>query len=134
MKKSLSDFGIATQCISPTKINDQYLTNVLLKINSKGHILEKGGFLQIFCGVGLRKGIKSLKQCGKGCKLKWLNYLRPDIKRDKKCNRISCSSYCHVFRCLNTYIGHPCPCDRSKWICYSYSCSYNCYRNCCWWF
>ncbi|KAK1389079.1 Exonuclease/helicase-like [Heracleum sosnowskyi] len=34
-KKSLSDFGIATQCVSPTKINDQYLTNVLLKINSK---------------------------------------------------------------------------------------------------
>ncbi|XP_059661930.1 protein argonaute 16-like [Cornus florida] len=34
-KKSLSDIGIATQCISPTKINDQYLTNVLLKINSK---------------------------------------------------------------------------------------------------
>ncbi|KAL8088025.1 hypothetical protein AgCh_037970 [Apium graveolens] len=34
-KKSLSDFGIATQCVSPIKINDQYLTNVLLKINSK---------------------------------------------------------------------------------------------------
>ncbi|XP_052208551.1 protein argonaute 16 [Diospyros lotus] len=34
-KKSLSDFGIATQCISPSKINDQYLTNVLLKINTK---------------------------------------------------------------------------------------------------
>lgn len=34
-KKSLSDYGIATQCVSPTKINDQYLTNVLLKINSK---------------------------------------------------------------------------------------------------
>ncbi|KAG2712099.1 hypothetical protein I3843_04G101300 [Carya illinoinensis] len=34
-KKSLSDFGIFTQCISPTKVNDQYLTNVLLKINSK---------------------------------------------------------------------------------------------------
>lgn len=34
-KTSLSDFGIVTQCISPTKINDQYLTNVLLKINSK---------------------------------------------------------------------------------------------------
>ncbi|KAH7861984.1 hypothetical protein Vadar_033370 [Vaccinium darrowii] len=34
-KKSLTEFGIATQCISPTKINDQYLTNVLLKINSK---------------------------------------------------------------------------------------------------
>ncbi|KAL6975662.1 Protein argonaute 16 [Sarracenia purpurea var. burkii] len=34
-KKSLCDFGIATQCISPSKINDQYLTNVLLKINTK---------------------------------------------------------------------------------------------------
>ncbi|KAJ6319503.1 hypothetical protein OIU78_015011 [Salix suchowensis] len=34
-KRSLSDFGIVTQCMSPTKINDQYLTNVLLKINSK---------------------------------------------------------------------------------------------------
>ncbi|KAK9284381.1 hypothetical protein L1049_023552 [Liquidambar formosana] len=34
-KKSLSDYGVVTQCISPSKINDQYLTNVLLKINSK---------------------------------------------------------------------------------------------------
>lgn len=34
-KKSLSDFGIVTQCISPAKVNDQYLTNVLLKINTK---------------------------------------------------------------------------------------------------
>ncbi|PPR83820.1 hypothetical protein GOBAR_AA36891 [Gossypium barbadense] len=34
-KKCLCDMGIATQCISPGKINDQYLTNVLLKINSK---------------------------------------------------------------------------------------------------
>ncbi|KAF5746116.1 protein argonaute 16 [Tripterygium wilfordii] len=34
-KKTLSDFGIVSQCISPSKINDQYLTNVLLKINSK---------------------------------------------------------------------------------------------------
>ncbi|GAV71984.1 PAZ domain-containing protein/Piwi domain-containing protein/DUF1785 domain-containing protein [Cephalotus follicularis] len=34
-KKSLCDFGIVTQCISPSKVNDQYLTNVLLKINSK---------------------------------------------------------------------------------------------------
>ncbi|CAL5395291.1 unnamed protein product [Camellia sinensis] len=48
---------------------------------------------------------------------------------DKKCNMVSCSSYCRRFRCLNTYIGYPCPCDRSKWICYSCSC--NCYRNCC---
>ncbi|XP_071904616.1 protein argonaute 16-like isoform X1 [Coffea arabica] len=34
-KRNLSDLGIVTQCLSPTKINDQYLTNVLLKINSK---------------------------------------------------------------------------------------------------
>ncbi|KAJ0112816.1 hypothetical protein Patl1_01934 [Pistacia atlantica] len=34
-KKCLCDFGIVTQCISPSRINDQYLTNVLLKINSK---------------------------------------------------------------------------------------------------
>ncbi|GMP74976.1 hypothetical protein CsSME_00032215 [Camellia sinensis var. sinensis] len=46
-----------------------------------------------------------------------------------KCSRVSCSSYCSRFRCLNTYIGHSRPCDRSKWICYSCSCNY--YRNCC---
>ncbi|KAF9595656.1 hypothetical protein IFM89_001557 [Coptis chinensis] len=34
-KKNLSEMGIFTGCISPMKINDQYLTNVLLKINSK---------------------------------------------------------------------------------------------------
>ncbi|KAJ8636093.1 hypothetical protein MRB53_010360 [Persea americana] len=34
-KKNLHEEGIVTQCIAPTKISDQYLTNVLLKINSK---------------------------------------------------------------------------------------------------
>ncbi|KAJ0984406.1 hypothetical protein J5N97_002762 [Dioscorea zingiberensis] len=35
-KKSLFDLGIVTQCIAPpAKINDQYLSNILLKINSK---------------------------------------------------------------------------------------------------
>ncbi|EEF34625.1 protein argonaute 4 isoform X1 [Ricinus communis] len=34
-KKNLSDFGIVTQCIAPQRVNDQYLTNVLLKINAK---------------------------------------------------------------------------------------------------
>ncbi|EXC25516.1 Protein argonaute 16 [Morus notabilis] len=35
-KKCLTgEFGIVTQCISPFKVNDQYLTNVLLKINVK---------------------------------------------------------------------------------------------------
>ncbi|XP_028101006.1 protein DGS1, mitochondrial-like [Camellia sinensis] len=48
---------------------------------------------------------------------------------DKKCNKISCSTYCRGFRCLNIYVGHSHLCDRSKWICYS--CSYSCYRNCC---
>ncbi|GAB4859272.1 Protein argonaute-4 [Ancistrocladus abbreviatus] len=34
-KKNLADFGIVTQCMAPTRVNDQYLTNVLLKINAK---------------------------------------------------------------------------------------------------
>nr|DAD43168.1 TPA_asm: hypothetical protein HUJ06_001398 [Nelumbo nucifera] len=34
-RKNLAEFGIVTQCIAPTRINDQYLTNVLLKINAK---------------------------------------------------------------------------------------------------
>ncbi|KAL9247932.1 hypothetical protein vseg_021308 [Gypsophila vaccaria] len=34
-RKCLADIGVATQCIAPTKLNDQYLTNVLLKINAK---------------------------------------------------------------------------------------------------
>ncbi|XP_020583523.1 protein argonaute 4B-like [Phalaenopsis equestris] len=33
--KCLSEFGIVTQCIAPMRVNDQYLTNVLLKINAK---------------------------------------------------------------------------------------------------
>ncbi|KAM1124608.1 hypothetical protein ACFX11_040190 [Malus domestica] len=34
-RKNLSELGIVTQCIAPTKVNDQYITNVLLKINAK---------------------------------------------------------------------------------------------------
>ncbi|CAI9781689.1 unnamed protein product [Fraxinus pennsylvanica] len=34
-KRNLSDLGVVTQCISPQRVNDQYLTNVLLKINAK---------------------------------------------------------------------------------------------------
>ncbi|KAI3419057.1 uncharacterized protein J3R85_013388 [Psidium guajava] len=34
-KKNLAEYGIVTQCIAPMKVNDQYLTNVLLKINAK---------------------------------------------------------------------------------------------------
>ncbi|XP_028797109.1 protein argonaute 4 [Neltuma alba] len=34
-RKNLSDFGVVTQCIAPTRVNDQYLTNVLMKINAK---------------------------------------------------------------------------------------------------
>ncbi|PKI40289.1 protein argonaute 4-like [Punica granatum] len=34
-KKNLSEYGIVTQCLAPTRVNDQYLTNVLLKINAK---------------------------------------------------------------------------------------------------
>ncbi|XP_024986290.1 protein argonaute 4A-like [Cynara cardunculus var. scolymus] len=34
-RKCLVDFGIVTQCMAPTRINDQYLTNIILKINAK---------------------------------------------------------------------------------------------------
>ncbi|KAL1552931.1 Protein argonaute 4A [Salvia divinorum] len=34
-KRNLSELGVVTQCIAPARINDQYLTNVLLKINAK---------------------------------------------------------------------------------------------------
>ncbi|KAJ3669410.1 hypothetical protein LUZ60_011360 [Juncus effusus] len=34
-KKNLHEVGVVTQCISPGKLNDQYFTNLLLKINAK---------------------------------------------------------------------------------------------------
>ncbi|CAI9106107.1 OLC1v1005175C1 [Oldenlandia corymbosa var. corymbosa] len=34
-KKCLADYDIVTQCLAPGKVNDQYLTNVLLKVNAK---------------------------------------------------------------------------------------------------
>lgn len=34
-KKNLAEYGIVTQCMAPTRVNDQYLTNVLLKVNAK---------------------------------------------------------------------------------------------------
>ncbi|KAK6164049.1 hypothetical protein DH2020_000913 [Rehmannia glutinosa] len=34
-RKNLSDFGVVTQCLAPQRVNDQYLTNLLLKINAK---------------------------------------------------------------------------------------------------
>ncbi|KAL6130207.1 hypothetical protein ACLB2K_068588 [Fragaria x ananassa] len=34
-RKCLSEVGTVTQCVAPTKVNDQYITNVLLKINAK---------------------------------------------------------------------------------------------------
>jgi hypothetical protein len=34
-RKNLVEYGIVTQCMAPTRVNDQYLTNLLLKINAK---------------------------------------------------------------------------------------------------
>ncbi|KAJ8540117.1 hypothetical protein K7X08_026506 [Anisodus acutangulus] len=34
-RKNLIEYGIVTKCIAPTRVNDQYITNVLLKINAK---------------------------------------------------------------------------------------------------
>ncbi|KAK6242718.1 hypothetical protein SCA6_008107 [Theobroma cacao] len=32
---------------------------------------------------GLKQSSKGLQRCGKSCRLRWINYLRPDIKRGK---------------------------------------------------
>ncbi|XP_010653696.1 protein argonaute 4A [Vitis vinifera] len=34
-RKCLAEFGIFNQCLAPTRVNDQYIMNVLLKINAK---------------------------------------------------------------------------------------------------
>ncbi|KAL3530098.1 hypothetical protein ACH5RR_009420 [Cinchona calisaya] len=34
-KKNLADYDIVTQCLAPTRVNDQYLSNVVLKVNAK---------------------------------------------------------------------------------------------------
>jgi len=39
-KKNLADFGIINQCMCPSRVNDQYLTNVMLKINAKVFIVS----------------------------------------------------------------------------------------------
>jgi eukaryotic translation initiation factor 2C len=34
-RKFLAEFGIVTQCLAPTRVNDPYLLNLLMKINAK---------------------------------------------------------------------------------------------------
>ncbi|KAL5076332.1 hypothetical protein RYX36_015316 [Vicia faba] len=34
-KKNLADYGIVNQCMCPVRVNDQYLGNIMLKINAK---------------------------------------------------------------------------------------------------
>ncbi|CAM8969562.1 hypothetical protein QQ045_003373 [Rhodiola kirilowii] len=43
-RKNLAEYGIVTQCMSPMRVNDQYLTNILLKINAK-----LGGLNSMLC-------------------------------------------------------------------------------------
>ncbi|XP_057740608.1 protein argonaute 4A-like [Arachis stenosperma] len=50
-RRSLADEGVATQCIAPTKINDQYITNVLLKINAK--LGGMNSFLSMECAPSI---------------------------------------------------------------------------------
>jgi len=47
-KKNLADFGIINQCMCPLRVNDQYLTNVMLKINAKVNLI-----FWLYCTVSL---------------------------------------------------------------------------------
>ncbi|KAK6925512.1 LOW QUALITY PROTEIN: Argonaute linker 2 domain, partial [Dillenia turbinata] len=38
---NLADFGMVTQCMAPTRVNDQLLTNMLMKINAKISVVSK---------------------------------------------------------------------------------------------
>lgn len=37
--------------------------------------------LIIFCGLFLLVKLIGLLRCGKSCRLRWINYLSPDVKR-----------------------------------------------------
>jgi len=57
-KKNLADFGIINQCMCPSRVNDQYLTNVMLKINAKVHIVRGCIFGNIVQHVHIGKCMK----------------------------------------------------------------------------
>lgn len=38
-------------------------------------------FCEIFCVTGEFGTFAGLLRCGKSCRLRWTNYLRPDLKR-----------------------------------------------------
>ena len=48
-KKCLADFGIVTQCLAPQRVNDKYLSNLLLKINAKVCWRDQPWFLSYNC-------------------------------------------------------------------------------------
>ncbi|KAJ0043868.1 hypothetical protein Pint_17434 [Pistacia integerrima] len=43
------------------------------------HWIRRSRTLSLF--IYLFSGLISLLRCGKSCRLRWINYLRPDIKR-----------------------------------------------------
>lgn len=55
--------------------NEEYLS-LYLAIIFTHFFFPLGGLLGVFALVGLQR-------CGKSCRLRWINYLRPDIKRGK---------------------------------------------------
>ncbi|KAI4378261.1 hypothetical protein MLD38_015763 [Melastoma candidum] len=59
-KKCLADFGVVMQCIAPVKINDQYLTNVLLKINPKFGGINSLLAIEHASGVPIIRGTPTL--------------------------------------------------------------------------
>lgn len=71
------------------KITSKIRFNIFLFI----YLLK--GFFCFFCFLG----IEGLKRCGKSCRLRWLNYLRPNIKHGgftEEEDNIICSLYISI--------------------------------------
>lgn len=71
-KKNLAEIGIVIQCIVPTRINDQYLTNVLPKINLKLGDINLVLAVERYLNIPLITKIPT--DFGNGCIIPWLSW------------------------------------------------------------
>ncbi|KAG0496388.1 hypothetical protein HPP92_000923 [Vanilla planifolia] len=46
-----------------------------------GHLLPSSCIRYIHIYIDIEEAFSGLMRCGKSCRLRWINYLRPDLKR-----------------------------------------------------